>query len=68
MLKERLKSLFSSYDPAIRQIIYEVSELEQRYISMKKPRGIRNEIDEIVTRVAKQELESSRTSELSGQD
>ena len=57
MLKERLRALFKSYDPAIRQIIYEVGELEQRYISMKRPRGIRSEIDEIVTRIAQQELE-----------
>lgn len=56
MLKERLALLFGSYDPAIQQIVYEVSQLEQRYISMKRPRGIRNEIDEIVTRVARQEL------------
>ena len=58
MLKERLKVLFKSYDPAIRQIVYEVGELEQRYISRKKPR-VRNEIDEIVTRIAKQELEKA---------
>lgn len=57
MLKERLKALFKSYDPPIQQIIFEVGELEQQYISMKNPRGIRDEIDEIVTKVAKQELE-----------
>ena len=61
MLKERLSSLFISYDPAIQQIVYEVSELEQRYISMKRPRGVRSEIDEIITRVAKQELEKENS-------
>lgn len=64
MLKERLKALFENYEPAIRQIVNEVGELEQRYISMKTPRGIRTEIDEIVTRVAKQELERTSSSTL----
>ncbi|MCP5097977.1 MAG: hypothetical protein GY943_20710 [Chloroflexi bacterium] len=57
MLRDRLKTLFNNYDPAIRQVIYEVGEIEQQYISMKTPRGIMNEIDEIITRIAKEEIE-----------
>jgi len=56
MLKDRLKALFKSYDPVIRQVIYEVGEIEQQYISMEKPRGIMKDIDEIITRIAREEL------------
>lgn len=56
MLRDRLKTLFKNYDPAVREIIYEVGELEQQYISMKNPRGIMDEIDTIISRIAKEEL------------
>lgn len=59
MLKDRLKELFKGYPPAIQQIIREVGEIEQQYISMEKPRGIMKDIDEMLTRIAKEELERS---------
>jgi hypothetical protein len=59
MLKDRLKELFKSYDPAIRRVIQEVGEIEQQYISMKQPRGIMKVIDEMITRIAREELERS---------
>ncbi len=58
MLKEQLRALFNSYDPPIRQIIAEVGELEQRHISMERPR-LKDQIDEIITRVANQVLEQA---------
>lgn len=57
MVKDRLKTLFKSYDPVVRQVIYEVGEIEQQYISMENPRGIMKDIDEVITRIAKEELE-----------
>ncbi len=57
MLRDRLKTLFNNYDPAVRRVIYEVGDLEQQFISMKNPRGIMNEIDEIITRIAREEIE-----------
>lgn len=57
MLKDRLKALFKSYDPAVRQVIYEIGDIEQQYISMERPRGIMKDIDEAITRIARQELE-----------
>ncbi|MCA9901987.1 MAG: hypothetical protein KC433_27600 [Anaerolineales bacterium] len=57
MLKDRLKALFTSYDPAVRQVIYEIGDIEQQYISMERPRGIMKDIDEAITRIARQELE-----------
>lgn len=56
MPKNRISNLFSSYEPAIQQIVAKVGELEQRHISMERPR-IKTQIDEIITRVAMQELE-----------
>ena len=56
MPKNRINNLFSSYEPAIRQIVAEIGELEQRHISMERPR-VKTQIDEIITRVAMQELE-----------
>lgn len=57
MLKDRLRALFKSYDPAVRQVIYEIGDIEQQYISMERPRGIMKDIDEAITRIARQELD-----------
>lgn len=55
MLRERLRHLFSRFDPPIRQIVNEVGELEKMHLSMERPR-VKDQIDEIITRVAQQEL------------
>lgn len=56
MLRDRLKTLFKNYDPAVRQVINEVGDIEQQFISMKNPRGIMGEIDKVITRIAEEEL------------
>ncbi len=56
MLRDRLKTLFKNYNPAVRQVIYEVGEIEQQFISMERPRGIYDKIDEVITRIAEEEL------------
>ncbi len=56
MLRERLRKLFENYDPAVRRVIDEVGEVEQQLISMKRPHGIYDKIDEIITRVVEEEL------------
>lgn len=61
MLKRRIRELFKSYDPLLQQVVQEVGELEQRYLSMQRPRGIYDEIDEILTRIAEREVEKSTT-------
>lgn len=55
MHHERLRNLFSNYDPAIQAIIDQVLQLEQEYITMDRPR-LKDQIDEIIEDVAKQEL------------
>lgn len=55
MHRERLRNLFSNYDAAIQAIIDQVLQLEQEHITMDRPR-LKDQIDEIVEDVAKQEL------------
>ncbi|MEI6776562.1 MAG: hypothetical protein WCF99_04165 [Chloroflexales bacterium] len=55
MHHERLRNLFSGYEPAIQTIIDQVLQLEQAYITMDRPR-LKEQIDDIVEDVAKQEL------------
>lgn len=64
MHRERLRDLFINYDPAIQTIIDQVLQLEQEHITMDRPR-LKDQIDEIIEDVAKQELgltKKSRTS------
>lgn len=56
MHKERLNSLFESFDPAVRNIILGVLDIEQEHISMEKPR-VKEHIDEIITVTAKKEVD-----------
>ena len=59
MLKDHLRQLFSNYDPVIQEIIAETITLEQENISYKRPRGIVEQIDDIVERAAKKEIDQS---------
>jgi hypothetical protein len=56
MQKERLVNLFETFDPAVRNIILGVLDIEQEHISMEKPR-VKDQIDEIVTAAAKREID-----------
>jgi hypothetical protein len=55
MHRERLRNLFINYDSAIQAIIDQVLQLEQEHITMDRPR-LKDQIDEIIEDVAKQEL------------
>jgi hypothetical protein len=63
MLMERLRQLFTAYDPTIQTIISEVLTLEQEHISMERPR-IKDQIDEIISRVASKVVERTETAEI----
>jgi hypothetical protein len=63
MQKERLMNLFGSFDPAVRNIILGVLDIEQEHISMERPR-VKDQIDEIVTSAAKKEVERLVAEEL----
>lgn len=57
MLRDRIATLFQQYDPTLRQLILDVLEVEQEFISMERPRGIYDRIDEIVATIADAELQ-----------
>lgn len=56
VLKDQLRDLFREYDPILQNIIGEILTLEQEHISMKRPRGVSEQIDEIITRAATREI------------
>lgn len=64
-MKDRLKSLFQTYDLAIQAIISEVLTIEQENISMERPR-VKDEIDFVIGLVAKKELERIGNPEAEG--
>lgn len=57
MLRDRIATLFQQHDPTLRQLILDVLEVEQEFISMERPRGIYDRIDEIVTTIVDVELQ-----------
>lgn len=56
MHKERLSNLFETFDPAVKNIILGVLDIEQEHISSERPR-VKEHIDEIITSVAKKEVD-----------
>lgn len=58
MLKERLRDLFKSYEPDIRQIVTEVGDFEQGNISMEKPH-FKEPIDAIIERIARNRIKQT---------
>lgn len=62
MQKERLMNLFETFDPAVKNIILGVLDIEQEHISMERPR-VKEHIDEIVTSAAKKEVEKLEAEE-----
>ena len=62
MMRDRLKALFQTYDPAIQAIISEVLAIEQENISMERPR-VKDDIDFVISLVAKKELEKANEPE-----
>ena len=65
MPSDRITQLFAELDPAIKAVVMDTLTLEQQHISMERPR-IKEQLDEIVTRVATKELaraDDEKTSE-----
>ncbi len=53
MLKDRVIELFNGYEEDVQKVISEVLAIEQEYISMKMPRGVKEEIKEAIDRAVK---------------
>jgi hypothetical protein len=62
LLRDQIKELFHKFDPATQQLISEVIDLEQSNISLERPR-IQKELDDIIARIAKQELAKDDTTQ-----
>ena len=60
MIRDRVIKLFKDYEQDVQQVIAEVLRIEQEYISMKTPRGVKEDIKEIVDRVVKEESDEQR--------
>jgi hypothetical protein len=54
-MRARLLELFRNYDDPIQEIVADVLAVEQEYLSMKKPKGAKVKVDDIVDRVARDE-------------
>lgn len=61
MVKERLLKLFATQESNIQQIVGKVIDLEREYLSMKNPKGIKPEIDDFVTDIAKRAIQKPET-------
>jgi hypothetical protein len=64
LIKDRIRSLFSEYDPALQRIIHDVLLLEQEYISYDRPPKVKEPIDAIVLREAKMRVEQDAKEEV----
>jgi len=54
-MKARLFELFKEFDPVIQEIVSDVLEVEQEYLSMKTPRGAKEKVRDILDRVVRDE-------------
>lgn len=55
-MQKKVLGLFKDYDPKIQEIIAEVLNIEQEHLSMKNPRGAVERIEDVIDRVAKDEI------------
>jgi hypothetical protein len=51
--KEQIDELFAELSDEVKQVVGQVLEIETRYLHMALPRGIHDEIVEMVERVVK---------------
>jgi len=58
-MKEKLLELIKQIDPTLQEIVIEVIEKEREYIDYLRPRGIKEEIRDIIDKYAKAELNRS---------
>lgn len=58
-MKEKLLELIKQIDPTLQEIVIEVIEKEREYIDYLKPRGVKEEIRDIIDKYAKSELNRS---------
>lgn len=52
-MREKLIELIKQLDPDLQEIVIEVIEKERDYLDYQKPKGIKDEIRDIIDRYAK---------------
>jgi hypothetical protein len=55
-MKLQLMELIKNLDPELQMIVAEVIEKEREYLDMLKPRGVKQDIKEIIDRYARHGL------------
>jgi uncharacterized protein YaaR (DUF327 family) len=55
-MKEKLLELIKQLDPELRELVAEVIEKEREYLDYLKPRGVVEEIRDLIDRYAKDDL------------
>lgn len=52
-MKDKLIELIKKLDPELQMVVAEVIEKEREYLDMLKPRGVKEEIRDIIDKYAK---------------
>lgn len=52
-MKEKLIELIKNLDPELQMVVAEVIEKEREYLDMLKPRGVKEDIRDIIDKYAK---------------
>ncbi len=57
MMKEKLVGLIQQFEPEVQAVVAEVIAKEREYLDMLRPRGIREDIENIIDRNARSGIE-----------
>ncbi len=53
MMKERLVKLIAQFEPEVQAVVAEVIAKEREYLDMLKPRGVKEDIERVIDRIAR---------------
>jgi hypothetical protein len=53
MMREKLLALIKQLDPDLHELVAEVIEKEREYIDLQKPRGVKEDIRDLIEKHAK---------------
>ncbi len=53
MMREKLVELIAQFDPEVQEVVAEVIAKEREYLDLLKPRGVKEDIEHTIDRVAR---------------
>jgi hypothetical protein len=53
MMREKLVELIMQFEPEVREVVAEVVAKEREYLDLLKPRGVKEDIEHTIDRVAR---------------